>query len=74
MKIENLEKVSVLKQSIETIDCFMDVYNKRKRGLKIETRYFSVNIRQEQEHEVIKALEKIKSNTIEELKELGVEM
>ena len=32
------------------------------------------NIRQEQEHEVIKALEKIKSNTIEELKELGVEM
>ena len=40
----------------------------------LENEFYGIYINKEYEHEIINALEKIKSNMIEELKELGVEV
>ena len=74
MKIEDLEKVYNLEARINTINRFIDSHNKGQKHLFIENGVFGIYIDKEDEHEIIKALEKIKSNTIEELKELGVEV
>ena len=74
MKIENLEEVYNLEARINTINRFIDSHNKGQKHLFIENGVFGIYIDKEDEHEIIKALEKIKSNIIEELKELGVEV
>ena len=58
MKIENLKEVTILSQYINGIG----------NGA------FLLGIKKGQEHEIINALKKIKSNMIDELKELGVEV
>ena len=74
MKIENLKEVNSLTQYIKGIDDFIDSYNKNPKGIVIENKIWSMGIKKEYEHEIITALEKIKSNMIEQLKELGVEV
>ena len=71
MKIENLKEVNILTQYINGIDDFIDTSNK---GIAIDNGIWCMNIKKSQEHEIINALRKIKSNMIEELKELGVEV
>ena len=73
MKIENLKEVNSLAQYIKGIDDFIDRYNKSK-SIEIGNGAFLLGIKKGQEHEIINALQKIKSNMIEELKELGVEV
>lgn len=74
MKIEDLEKVNILTQYINGIDDFIDKYNNNPKPFTIESGHFAIDITKEQEHEIINALQKIKSNLIERLKELGVEV
>lgn len=76
MKIEDLEKVYNLEARINTINRFINAHNKEQKHLHlfIENGLFGIDINKEDEHEIINALQKIKSNLIEELKELGVEV
>ena len=50
--------------------------NKEQKHLHlfIENGIFGIDINKEDEHEIINALENIKSNMIKQLKELGVEV
>ena len=50
--------------------------NKEQKHLHlfIENGLFGIDINKEDEHEIINALENIKSNMIKQLKELGVEV
>ena len=73
MKIENLKEVNSLIPYINGIDDFIDKYNNSK-SIEIGNGAFLLGIKKGQEHEIINALEKIKDNMIEQLKELGVEM
>ena len=73
MKIENLKEVTILSQYINGIDDFIDMYDNSK-SIEIGNGAFLLGIKKGQEHEIIKALEKIKSNLVEQLKELGVEV
>lgn len=74
MKIEDLEKAAELNTHIKGIDDFINICNNKSEYITINCGVFRVTIAKGQEHEIITALEKIKSNMIEELKELGVEM
>lgn len=74
MKIEDLEKVVELNTYIKGIEDFIDICNNKTKYIEIKCGCFRVTIAEGQEHEITKALEKIKSSKIEELKELGVEM
>ena len=74
MKIEDLKEVTILTQYIKSIDNFIDAYNKKPKSIAIDNGIWGIGIKKGQEHEIINALEKIKSNMIEELKELGVEV
>ena len=76
MKIEDLGKVNNLDACVNTINRFINAYNKEQKHLHlfIENGLFAIDINKEYEHEIINALEKIKSNLIDELKELGVEV
>lgn len=74
MKIEDLKEVNILTQYINGIDDFIDTYNKNPKSIAIDNGIWSMGIKKGQEHEIINALEKIKSNLIEQLKELGVEV
>ena len=71
MKIEDLKEVNILTQYINGIDDFIDTSNK---GIAIDNGIWSMGIKKGQEHEIINALQKIKSNLAEQLKELGVEV
>lgn len=73
MKIENLKEVTILSQYINGIDDFIDMYDNSK-SIEIGNGAFLLGIKKGQEDEIINALQKIKSNMIEELKELGVEV
>lgn len=73
MKIENLKEVNSLAQYINGIDDFIEKYNNSK-SIEIGNGAFLLGIKKGQEHEIISALQKIKSNMIEQLKELGVEV
>lgn len=74
MKIDDLEKVVELNTYIKGIEDFITMCNNKFEYIKIHCGCFRVTIAEGQEHEIIKALEKIKSNKIKELKELGVEV
>jgi hypothetical protein len=74
MKIEDLEKVYNLNANISTIDSFIKVCRENPKHIIIENGFFGIDIKKEYEHEIINALEKIKSNMVEQLKELGVEV
>ena len=74
MKIEDLKEVNILIQRINGIEEFIDRYNNNLKSIRIGTGTFILDINKEYEHEIINVLQKIKSNTIEELKELGVEV
>ena len=74
MKIEDLREANILIQRINGIEEFIDRYNNNLKSIKISTGTFTLDINKEYEHEIINVLQKIKSNTIEELKELGVEV
>ena len=74
MKIENLEKAAELNTYIKGIEDFINIFNRNPGYIKINCGIFRIEIKKEQENEIINALEKIKSNTIEQLKELGVEV
>lgn len=73
MKIENLKEVTILSQYINGIDDFIDMYDNSK-SIEIGNGAFLLDIKKGQEHEIISALQKIKGNMIEELRELGVEV
>ena len=73
MNIKNVQEVGNLLHHIHGIQDFIDVYD-RNKFIAIENGSFSITIKKEQEHEIIIALDKIKSNLIEQLKELGVEV
>ena len=73
MKIENLKEVTILSQYINGIDDFIDMYDNSK-SIEIGNGAFLLGIKKGQEDEIINALQKIKSNMIEELKELGGEV
>ena len=73
MKIENLKEVNSLIQHINGINEFINKYNDSK-SIEIGNGAFLLGIKKGQEHEIINALEKIKSNMVERLKELGVEV
>ena len=73
MKIEDLKEVNILTQYINGIDDFIDMYDNSK-FIEIGNGAFLLGIKKGQENEIINALQKIKSNLIEQLKELGVEM
>ena len=73
MKIENLKEVNILTQHINGIDDFIDMCDNSK-SIEIGNGAFLLGIKKGQEHEIIKALGKIKSNLVEQLKELGVEV
>ena len=73
MKIENLKEVTILSQYINGIDDFIDMYDNSK-SIEIGNGAFLLGIKKGQEHEIINALKKIKSNLVEQLKELGVEV
>lgn len=73
MKIEDLREVNILTQYINGIDDFIDMYDNTK-SIEIGNGAFLIGIKKSQGHEIINALEKIKSNMIEELNELGVEV
>lgn len=74
MKIEDLEEVNVLTRYINGIEDFIKICNNKTKYIEIKCGVFRVTIAESQEHEIINALENIKSNLIEELKELGVEV
>lgn len=74
MKIEDLKEVNILTQYINGIEEFIDRRNNNSKSIEIVTGTFIMGINKEYEHEIISALQKIKSNMIEELKELGVEV
>lgn len=74
MKIEDLKEVNILIQYINGIDDFIDTYNKNSKSIVIYNGIWGMGVKKGQEHEIINALEKIKSNLIEQLKELGVEV
>lgn len=74
MKIEDLEEVNDVKRNIDKITTFISLYNNGPKELIIKSCYFSFLVNEGQEHEIINALEKIKSNLAEQLKELGVEI
>ena len=74
MKIEDLKEVNILTEYINGIDDFIDMYNDNSKPITLGNGFFILDIKKEQEHEIISALQKIKSNMIEQLKELGVEM
>jgi hypothetical protein len=74
MKIENLKEVNILTQHINGIEEFIDRCNNNSKSIEIGTGTFILGIKKGQEHEIINVLEKIKSNMIEQLKELGVEV
>lgn len=74
MKIEDLKEVTILSQHINGIEEFIDRCNNNLKSIKIIIGTFTLDINKEYEHEIINALQKIKSNMIEELKELGVEV
>ena len=73
MKIEDLKEVNILTQYINGIDDFIDMYDNSK-SIEIGNGAFLLGIKKGQEYEIINALQKIKSNMIEQLKELGVEV
>ena len=73
MKIEDLGKAAELNTHIKGIEDFINISNRNPGYITINCGNFCIEIKKEQEHEIINALEKIKSNTIEQLKELGVE-
>lgn len=74
MKIEDLEKAAELNKAINRINSFIDTHNEKQERLMLENEFYGIYINKEYEHEIIKALEKIKSNMIKELKDLGVEV
>ena len=74
MKIEDLKEVNILTEYINGIDDFIDMYNDNSKPITLGNGFFILDIKKEQEHEIISALQKIKSNMIEQLKELGVEI
>ena len=74
MKIEDLEKAAELNTHIKGIEDFINNFNRNPGYITINYEAFCIVIKEEQEHEIISTLEKIKSNIIEELKELGVEV
>lgn len=74
MKIEDLREVNILIQHINGIEEFIDRRNNNLKSIKISIGTFTLDINKEYEHEIINALQKIKSNMIEQLKELGVEV
>ena len=74
MKIKDLEKAIELNKGINRINSFIDTHNEKQERLMLENEFYGIYINKEYEHEIINALEKIKSNMIEELKELGVEV
>jgi hypothetical protein len=74
MKIEDLKEVNILTQYINKLDDFIDTYNENSKSIAIDNGIWSMCIKKGQEHEIINALEKIKSNLAEQLKELGVEV
>ena len=55
-------------------DEFIGIYNNNPKSITLGNGFFHLDVKKDQEHEIIKALEKIKSNMIDELKELGVEV
>lgn len=74
MKIEDLEKAAELNKAINRINSFIDTHNEKQERLMLENEFYGIYINKEYEHEIINALEKIKSNLAEQLKELGVEV
>lgn len=74
MKNEDLKEVNSLIQYIKGIEDFIKICNIKTEYIAIQCGVFRITIAEDQRHEIIKVLEKIKSNTIEQLKELGVEV
>lgn len=74
MKIKDLEKVVELNTYIKGIEDFIDICNNKSEHISIHCGIFRATIAEGQEDEIINALGKIRSNTIEQLKELGVEV
>lgn len=74
MKIEDLKEVNYIKQKIDRINNFVSMYQNKPKELTIHSGFFSILINEGQECEIINALERIKSNLVEQLKELGVEV
>lgn len=74
MKIENLEEVIELNTYIKGIEDFINICNNKTKYIEIKCGVFRITVTEGQEHEIINALQKIKSNMVERLKELGVEM
>lgn len=74
MKIENLKEINILTQYIDGIDEFIDNCGNNTKSIKVENSSYRLSIKEDQGHEIINALEKIKSNMVERLKELGVEV
>lgn len=74
MKIEDLEKVIELNTYIKGIEDFIDICNNKSEYIEIKCGVFRITIAEGQEYVIINALKRIRSNTIEQLKELGVEV
>lgn len=74
MKIKDLEKVVELNTYIKGIEDFIKICNIKTEYIEIKCGVFRITIAEDQRHEIINALEKIKSNMLEQLKELGVEV
>ena len=74
MKIEDLKEVNILTQYINGIDEFIDKCGNNTKSIKVENSSYCLLIKEDQGREIINALEKIKINMIEQLKELGVEV
>lgn len=74
MKIEDLREVNILTQYINGIEEFIDGRNNNSKSIEIGTGTFILGINKEYEHEIINSLKRIKSNMVERLKELGVEV
>jgi hypothetical protein len=74
MKIEDLREVNILTQYINGIEEFIDRRNNNSKSIEIGTGTFILGINKEYEHEIINSLKRIKSNMVERLKELGVEV
>lgn len=74
MRIEDLKEVNILTQYINGIEEFIDRRNNNSKSIEIGTGTFILGINKEYEHEIIDSLKRIKSNMVERLKELGVEV
>lgn len=74
MKNEDLKEVNILTQYINGIEEFIDRRNNNSKSIEIGTGTFILGINKEYEHEIIDSLKRIKSNMVERLKELGVEV